>query len=327
MSRSQATPGQSAAAGTGTNYSDRDPYYDACSANYGGTGNQTIAMGGKNIGDLLNADHLTWGWFQGGFAPTSRAANGTPVCGRTHTNIGGATVTDYVPHREPFQYYPQTANPLHLPPTSTAMIGHQDRANHQYDLGDFWAAVHTGNMPVVSYLKAGDYQSGHAGSSDPLDEQRFVARTINRLQSLRSWKSTAVIITYDDSDGWSDHQMGPIVNQSQTALDALSATGQCCASTTAVPTTSAGQPEQARCGYGPRLPFMVISPFSKANYVSSSVIDQSSVVRFVEDNSRLGTIGNGSADSEAGSILPMLNFDQHPNRPLDLNPATGEPLH
>ena len=132
---------------------------------------------------------------------------------------------DYNPHHEPFQYYASTANPKHLPPTSVAMIGHQDQANHQYDLKDFCAAADGGNLPAVSYLKAADYQDGHAGYSDPLDEQTFLVDTINQLEQLPSWSSTAVVILYDDSDGWYDHQMGPIVTQSQTTLDALTGTG------------------------------------------------------------------------------------------------------
>ena len=52
-------------------------------------------------------------------------------------NIAGATVQDYVPHHDPFQYYKSTANPKHLPPTSEAAIGHTDQANHQYDISLF----------------------------------------------------------------------------------------------------------------------------------------------------------------------------------------------
>src|SRR6266567_3734700 len=80
-------------------------------------------MSGKNIGDLLNAKGIAWGWFHGGFAPTSHTANGAAVCGSSHKNIGGSTVTDYVPHHAPFQYFPSTANPHHLPATSVAKIG------------------------------------------------------------------------------------------------------------------------------------------------------------------------------------------------------------
>ena len=104
-----------------------------------------------------------------------------------------------------FQYYPSTANPHHLPPASVSSIGKTDQANHQYDLTDFWKAAQSGNLPAVSFLKAPSYQDGHANSSDPLDEQYFLVYTINALQSLAEWKDMAIIVTYDDSDGWYDH--------------------------------------------------------------------------------------------------------------------------
>ena len=81
-------------------------------------------MSGKNVGDLLNAKNVTWGWFQGGFKPTRYNRAGTAVCGAHHVGLAGddagTTSGDYIPHHEPFQYYKQTANPHHLPPTSVA---------------------------------------------------------------------------------------------------------------------------------------------------------------------------------------------------------------
>ena len=55
-------------------------------------------MTGKNVGDLLNAKGITWGWFQGGFKPTSRTADGKAACDASHKNINGTTVVDYNPH-------------------------------------------------------------------------------------------------------------------------------------------------------------------------------------------------------------------------------------
>jgi hypothetical protein len=49
------------------------------------------------------------------------------------------------------------------------------------------------------------YQDGHPGNSDPLDEQEGNVQLINFLQQQPEWKDTAVIVTYDDSDGWYDH--------------------------------------------------------------------------------------------------------------------------
>jgi phospholipase C len=327
---SPATPDSTTA--TGTVYSDADPNYDICSSTEDHkTAAQTIQMGGQNIGDLLDKAGVTWGWFQGGFASPGYVP-GKPstddlsaVCTGSHDNVGGASQTDYNPHHEPFQYYASTANPLHKPPTSVAMIGQQDQANHQYDLKDFWAAADSGDLPSVSYLKAADYQDGHAGYSDPLDEQAFIVDTINHLERLPTWHSTAVVVLYDDSDGWYDHQMGPILMQSQTSLDALTGSGACGSNAAEVPTGQGGVLEQARCGVGPRQPLLVISPFSKQNYVDGTLTTQSSVVRFIEDNWLDGErLGNGAEDASAGTLDNMLSFD-HPQGPkLFLDPATGD---
>ena len=85
------------------------------------------------------------------------------------------------------------------------MIGKSDQANHQYNMSYFWAAAESGNLPAVSFIKAPTYHQAHAGYSNPLDEQTYLVNTINRLQKMPQWNSTAVIITYDDSGGWYDH--------------------------------------------------------------------------------------------------------------------------
>src|SRR5262249_3817930 len=147
-----------------------------------------IKMIGPNVGDLLNRHHVTWGWFQGGFKPapppagapanppgTAPGPPGTVICGSAHSGVPGTgTSYDYIPHHEPFQYYAETSNPQHLPPSHPGMIGRSDQANHQYDLQDFWTAFYLGHLPAVSYLKAAAYQDGHAAYSDPIDEQNFV---------------------------------------------------------------------------------------------------------------------------------------------------------
>jgi len=89
-------------------------------------------------------------------------------------------------------------------------------------LSDFWNAVNIGNLPTISFLKSSLYQTGHPGFSDPIGEQVFLVNTINRLQMLPQWNSTAIIIAYDDSGGWYDHAMPPIISQSNDPVnDAL----------------------------------------------------------------------------------------------------------
>jgi phospholipase C len=305
--------------GLGTIYGDLDPAYDDCSDTSHTSTSPVGVVTGRNIGDLLNTRHVTWGWFQGGFAPTSTNAAGYAVCGSSHENIGGIAAADYSPHHNPFQYYKSTANPKHLPPSSEAAIGRTDQANHQYDLSDFYETIKDGNMPAVSFLKAAEYQDGHPGYSDPLDEQNFIVNTVNQIEQSKYWSSTAIVITYDDSDGWYDHQDSPRVNGSDTTADA--------AVCTSTPTRLGSYPD--RCGYGPRLPLVVISPYTRSNYVSHNVTDQSSIIKFVENNWLGGKrIGGGSYDAIAGSLdAPggVLDFHASPNRNrILLSPTTGE---
>ncbi len=199
-----------------------EPTYDDCPQDP-----VNIHYTGRNIGDLLNQHDVSWGFFSDGFKPTSRLSDRTPLCNETRTSKFGVTDTVCDRGNEAFQYYKSTANQLHLPPTSVAAIGHQDQANHQYDLTDFWASADAGNLPSVSFLKAGGYQQGGGDDSGPLDEQEFLVGLVNHLERLGSWHSTAVVIMYDDSDGAYDHVMPPIVNDSQTIDDALSGAGRC----------------------------------------------------------------------------------------------------
>ena len=149
-------------------------------------------------------------------------------------------------------------------PTSVGTIGHNgDAANHQYDIHDFFDAVNAGNFPAVSYLKAPGYQDGHAGYSTPLDEQNFLVKVINFLEQQPDWPTTAVIINWDDSDGWYDHQLGQIVNQSQTSQDALNGPGFC-GHASPILAGITGPQAQGRCGYGPRVAAAGGRPFRSA---------------------------------------------------------------
>ena len=81
---------------------------------------------------------------------------------------------------------------------------------------------------------------------------------------------------------------------------------------------------QGRCGYGPRLPLLVISPYAKRNYVDHSVTDQTSILRFIEDNWLDGERIPGSFDALAGKLNVM--FSQSPDTsPYILSTTTGEP--
>jgi phospholipase C len=324
-----------------TEIGDLDPLGDVCSSK-----TSASSLAGQNIGDLLNVQNVTWGWFAGGFDLTVVNANGTTGCARSTTLVTNPAITtgDYVQHHEPFQFYAGTRNLTHARPTSVAAIGHTmvpgtttvDPANHQYDTHDFFDALAAGNFPAVSFLKAPAFQDSHPSNSDPLDEQTFIVNVLNTVQNSPDWSSTAVIITYDDSDGWYDHQMPPIVNPSKVAnVDELNLPGVCNSSpnqqgrpvaTNSLPGTPSGLPVNGRCGYGTRVPFLVVSPFAKSNFVDHTLLDQSSVTRFIEDNWLAGQRLPGSFDALAGSIDNMFDF----NLPIGItpklfmNPANGQ---
>jgi phospholipase C len=267
-------------------------------------------MTGMNVGDLLNAKNVTWGWFYADFPQTTADKPFTAAtCPSTYNS-----------HYNPFQYYKSTSNVHHLPPSSPSMIGTSaDQANHQYALTDFWTAAKAGNLPAVSFLKATSAETGHPANGTPQTEQQFLVETINALQQLPEWKSIAILITYDDSDGWYDHVMPPIVNQSNDpGQDTLLGPAGMCG--TPVPGAYLD-----RCGYGSRLPFLVISPYAKQNYVSHELNDTTSVLRFIEDNWNLGRLGDQSFDAMAGSILDNFDFTARPHlKPVMLNEYSGE---
>jgi phospholipase C len=313
---------------------DGDPLLDVCS---NGAIDQ-VTMAGKNIGDLLNEKNITWGSFMGGFDLTVVNANGTTGCLRetnpTAPGTPASTSVDYIPHHAWFQYYASTRNPTHARPSSVQAIGHSliphtntpDPANHQYDINDFYSALNANNLPAVSFLKAPAFQDGHAGYSDPLDEQHFLVHVVNALQKSPEWSETAVVILYDDSDGWYDHQMPPVVNPSfSPAVDTLNGPGVCNTSNgfqqdEPVSTTplngNAGTPVWGRCGYGTRMPLLVVSPFAKRNHVDHTLTDQTSVLRFIEDNWLSGKRiqHGGSFDTIAGPLNNMFDFDDRDER-------------
>ncbi|HWO36184.1 MAG TPA: alkaline phosphatase family protein, partial [Candidatus Acidoferrum sp.] len=103
-----------------------------------------------------------------------------------------------------------------------------------------------------------------------------------------------------------------------TAADALTGPGACGTGANSL----AGI--QARCGYGPRLPLVLVSLYARENFVDGRVMDQSSIIRFIEDNWGLGRIGGGSFDAIAGSVNSMFDFNDKRRDRLFLDTTTGQ---
>jgi phospholipase C len=294
---------------------DGDPTGDVCSS----TTTVGFSSTNKNVGTLLSTANISWGGFMGGFNLQTVNPNGTTGCKRSHfSSVLNSSQGDYTQHHNWFQYFPSTANPTHARPSSVAAIGSSveadgktaDPANHEYDTDDFFAAVSAGTFPSVAYLKAPAFEDAHPGNSDPIDEQAFVTQVVNFLEQQPDWKNTAVIITYDDSDGWYDHRFAtPTSSSFDSVADQLNGAGTCTAAGVSQPMGVNGGLINGRCGPGTRIPFLVISPWAKVNFVDDTQITQASVVKFIEDNwLKSQRIGQGSFDATAGSIMNMFNF-------------------
>jgi len=136
---------------------------------------------------------ITWGWFQGGFAPNWRKMPG---------RAGVVLITSAGRRRRP-----EDRGRLHSAPrnrsilrannqsaSSAASSVAKDRQNTRQPsirITDFFDALKMGHLPAVSYLKRAPTRNGHAGYSDPIDEQIFVVGLINALMQSKEWKETS----------------------------------------------------------------------------------------------------------------------------------------
>lgn len=147
-----------------------------------------------SIGDRLNEAKISWAWYNENW-------NGVkPWALKTAFGPGdGSAVIDttnlYVPHHNPFQYYPTW--------------GDNVRAGHMRDATDFLEDVKSGKLPSVSFLKATGFHDEHPEHSAPAWGQDWVMSLLNALAQSPAWSRTAVIITYDEGGGFWDHVAPP----------------------------------------------------------------------------------------------------------------------
>lgn len=130
-----------------------------------------------------------------------------------------------------------------------------------------------------------------------------------------------MFVLWDDSDGWYDHVMPPVVQHSGDPVNDFA------------PTCSGGPKPLGdandRCGYGARLPFLVISPYAKSNFISHVTIDQTSPIKFIQDNWGLTPIPpvfntQASYQTIAGSVANMFDFSNGGSTPkVCLSPTNG----
>ena len=172
--------------------------------------------------------------------------------------------------------------------SKSTMTDPNQRAAHLKDVVDnLYPQIATGDLPAVSFVKMDGGLQGHPGSGKVSLLEEFLQDLINRVQANPVlYAETAIIITFDESGGLYDS--GFI-----QPLDFF--------------------------GDGPRIPLLVISPFSTGGRVSHSYTDQVSVLKFIERNWRLGKISNRSRDNLPNPIKDEFN----PWVPVNM-PAIGD---
>jgi phospholipase C len=138
--------------------------------------------------------------------------------------------------------------------------------------------VARGRLPEVSWVIPGLDNSDHPRLNNGSGPS-WVATVVNAIGESPYWDTTAIVVTWDDWGGWYDH-VTPL--------------------------------EKTSYERGFRVPLLLISPYSKREYVSHTTYEFGSILRFVEENWGLGTLG--ATDEGSASIVDMLNFAQPPRR-------------
>jgi phospholipase C len=150
----------------------------------------------------------------------------------------------------------------------------------------FDSDVKAGKLPAISWLTSSVYYSEHPQESE-CDGENWTVNRINAVMKSPEWKSTAVIVTWDDYGGFYDHVAPPV---------------------------------QSLYELGPRVPAIIISPYAKSHFVSHTVYDFRSVLKFVENNFHLPHLMHYRRN--VNSIGDMFDFNRKPLKPYTLKPVT-----
>ncbi len=164
----------------------------------------------------------------------------------------------------------------------------------------FKADLQNGQLPAVVLIDATfDTEDEHPASNIQVG-QKFVADRVRELVQSPYWKTSAMILTYDEGGGFFDHVAPPEACEPDDIQPIL-------------------EPKQSRSRFnrlGVRVPFVLISPWAKKHFVSHKIYDHTSILRFIEDTYNLPALTN--RDANANSFGDLLDF-KHPHLNAELN--------
>jgi phospholipase C len=165
------------------------------------------------------------------------------------------------------------------PVLSFARFVENDELNsHIVDLDQYYIDLEEGMLPAVSYIVTRGSSEHPPG--DPINGQGLIREMVTALMQSSAWESSAFMVSYDDWGGWYDHVPPPSVDE---------------------------------FGYGFRVPAMLISPYAKQGYVDSTVLDHTSILKFIEDNWGIAPLHE--RDANANNILGAFDFNQVAREP------------
>jgi len=197
------------------------------------------------IGDRLSERRVSWVWYSGGW-DRAMAGQADPL---------------FQFHHQPFAYFARYA------------AGMPENVKHLKDENDFIAAIKSGRLPAVSFVKPLGPDNEHPGYADMVTGEKHVIYLLCMLQNSPLWKNTAVLITYDEHGGLWDHVAPPKVD---------------------------------RWGPGSRVPSIVISPFAKRHHVDHTLYDTTSILAFIEKRWQVKALN--SRDLRANPLSGAFDF-------------------
>lgn len=189
---------------------------------------------GKTIGDALSDKHVAWAWYAGSWNEALQDGMQAPAAKRTV--IYNEEGVNFQPHHQPYNYFERYGP------------GTPDRAAHLKDGKEFMAAIEHGKLPAVAFYKPEGKLNQHPGYANVAAGDLHIAKIIARIQHSPQWKSTLIIVTYDENGGFWDH----------------------------VP-----PPKGDRWGPGNRIPALIVSPYAKKGYVDHTAYDTTSILKFI----------------------------------------------
>ena len=176
-------------------------------------------------------------------------------------------------------------------------------------IDDYFADAAAGTLPQVAFIDPAFEGEGENDEHPPANVQKgqeFVSRVVSALTTSPQWSKSALFITYDEHGGFWDHVPPPPA----CAPDAIAPIG--------------GSPWSFD-RYGIRVPFVVVSPYARRHYVSHTVTDQTSILRFIETRHDLPALT--ARDANADPLLEMFDFEKPPfMKPPRLPKAKIDPV-